>query len=135
MIVKGLIIVILVMVAGMCKGLCDKISFHHSESIFATWSNFWNPVESWKFKYKEDLITERFPFSTTALVLFTDAWHLFQAVQFWALSFAIGISATLSIDFSKLSFFAFVVFSRLVHQLGFYLMYNKFLVSNSNKKT
>lgn len=114
----------------MGKGLCDTIQFHFHTSIFAKWSNFWNPEQSWKFKYADDLISERFPLSTTIFVAFTDAWHLFQGFQFWSLAIALGFAATLKMDIKdKKGLIILIVVARTLHQIGFYIMYNHLLVS------
>lgn len=83
----------LLLFAGAMKGIMDSIAFHKG-------------MKNWRSKYKtikgELLITEskkspwylgfrpigfkeRFPYSTTALVCFTDAWHACQFVMLRAI--------------------------------------------------
>jgi len=100
-----MIVTILLILAGICNAYMDKIRIWH-DSIWAdlpksNWFYRWgNPNTSWINKYKfvdGDIIidgkhkwyyfglfkpdyVEKFPYSTTALVFITDAWHLFQMV-------------------------------------------------------
>lgn len=72
--------------AGVAKSVQDTIAHHYTNSIFSTPTYnalFWNPKRSWINKYKKteegvDINREKFFGSTTFLVAFTDAWHLFQ---------------------------------------------------------
>jgi len=63
----------------------DKLQFHFDKSIFSNKDKykqlFWNPIDSWKNKWKEDLKTERFAGSSTMFVFTTDAWHLFKLLR------------------------------------------------------
>lgn len=72
---------ILVSLSAISESIMDKIQFHYDKSIFSNEKFnqlFWNPVESWKNKWKEDLKTEKFLGSSTIFVFTTDAWHLFK---------------------------------------------------------
>ena len=69
------------LLAGGFNGVMDILSYHYDKSIFSTFANqqFWNPVLSWKNKYKDrpDTIIGRFSekYDNTFLVRFTDGWH------------------------------------------------------------
>jgi hypothetical protein len=78
---------ILIIISAIANAVMDKISFHHSTSIFKNWSNFWNPKESWKNKWKngDKQQGERFPLSSSLLVGFTDAWHAAKFVMRWSM--------------------------------------------------
>lgn len=85
---------ILMACAAITKAICDKLQFHFSTSIFSDSrfnENFWNPELShkrkWKNGRKED--GEAFLFSSTLLVFLTDAWHLFQNIQWTLVALAI----------------------------------------------
>lgn len=70
-------------IAGLSKAISDKLVHHYTKSIFTRFNpNFWNPSISHNNKYKGGLKEngEKFFLSTTALVMFTDAWHLFNFV-------------------------------------------------------
>jgi hypothetical protein len=66
---------IFIVISAIANAVMDKISFHHSNSIFRDWSTWWNPKESWKFKWKNEdkKQGERFKFSSSLLVSLTDA--------------------------------------------------------------
>jgi len=79
-----LIVVLLIILSGICKGIQDQTMFHWGLS----WTKylkglFWNPLISWKNKYKNGDPKQgpKFWGSTTLLVGFTDAWHLFGSVS------------------------------------------------------
>ena len=85
-----MISLVLVSIAGIFKAVMDALQFHYFTSIFFSKnSSFWNPQDSWKNKWKEDLKTEKFLFSSTILVFLTDAWHLFQSGLIFCLMLAI----------------------------------------------
>ena len=81
-----------------------------SENGFST--SWWNKTESWENKYKVPLVAgkdwyyfglvkqvykERFLFSTTILVAFTDGWHLAQFIFLNSLFIALAINMSASI--------------------------------------
>ena len=78
---------ILVLIAGICKGIMDKLQFHYWDSIFNSPKlnkYFWDPAVSWMNKYKDlEVINKEPKFfgSITFLVWTTDAWHLFQMLN------------------------------------------------------
>lgn len=85
-----MISLILVVVAGIFKAVMDTLQFHYFTSVFLPKNPlFWNPSLSWMNKWKSDLKTEKFLFSSTVLVFLTDAWHLFQAGLIFCLILAI----------------------------------------------
>lgn len=86
---------ILISLAGIAEAVMDTLQFHYSRSIFdaGRWRRFWcikwkyrswwNPEESWKFKYKNNDSTQgaKFPGSTTIFVGLTDGWHCFKLIR------------------------------------------------------
>ena len=74
--------IVLLLIAGIANAIMDYLQFH-----YYSLNQFWNPRLSWRNKYKhgEKKYGEKFPFSTTILVSFTDGWHLLQMVCFSAL--------------------------------------------------
>ena len=92
-----MISLILMVVAGAFNAVMDKIAFTFSSSIFKDLNPmFWNVSQSWKNQWKWPLVPftgwwyfglykpkyqEHFPYSTTMLVMFTDAWHLAKALM------------------------------------------------------
>jgi len=78
---------ILIIISAIANAVMDKISFHHSTSIFKNLGDFWNPKESWKFKWKngDKEQGERFPLSSSLLVGVTDAWHAAKFVMRWSM--------------------------------------------------
>lgn len=91
----GAIVVLLVILAAICKAIRDTIDFHYDDSLFVKCKNqqWWNPAISWKNKYKEDLKTPKFFGSTTFLVYTTDAWHCFDFLNMILLFIVITINA------------------------------------------
>jgi len=81
---------ILQLISGFSNGLHESIQAGH----WGRGKQFWDNSISWKNKYKADGNTPRFPLSTTALVGFTDGYHLTNLISNTAniatLSFAIG---------------------------------------------
>jgi hypothetical protein len=103
----------------------DKINFHFDKSIFFDKKNklFWNPNESWKNKWKDDLKTEKFPGSSTIFVFTTDAWHLFKF--FKNTSLFIGLPLLYLGGFNMI---LSIVISRIIYGLIFTLFFDKILV-------
>lgn len=98
--------IIFLVIAAICKAVKDTVEFHYDYSIFAKCNTkYWNPLTSWRNKYKEDLKTPKFWGSTTIFVMFTDAWHLFDFLQL--VSFLLAI-----IFYGKMIYFVvdFVIF-------------------------
>ena len=77
-----LLSILFFILAGVAEGVMDTLQFHYHNSKFQNFKNhlFWDPYHSWRNKYQngDPNKGERFPFSTTLLVGFTDAWHLFK---------------------------------------------------------
>lgn len=78
----------LLILAGICKAVKDRVMTGWSGSRFEQWGlnrEFWDNQISWRNKWKLDshgnaTRVERFPLSSTILVFLTDAWHLFDLV-------------------------------------------------------
>lgn len=83
MVVYIILAVVLCIFAGISKGITDVTSFHFDKSIFVNKPLFWNPLVSWKNKYKDGDKNKgaKFLGSTTIFVLFTDGWHLFGFLE------------------------------------------------------
>jgi hypothetical protein len=82
MILLGLI---LVLISGMAESVMDSLQFHYHKSIFKDFENqlFWNPLNSWRNKWKngDPKQGEKFLGSSTLFVGLTDAWHLFKTIH------------------------------------------------------
>ena len=88
--------IIFLVIAAICKAVKDTLEFHYDYSIFAKCNaKYWNPLTSWRNKYKEDLKTPKFWGSTTIFVMFTDAWHLFDFLQTLTMLLAIVLYGTM----------------------------------------
>ncbi len=92
-----MISLILFFISGIFDAAKDIISFRYEQSVFAKLNPiFWNPLKSWKNKYRRPIIPgdkhwyyfglytpameERFPYSTTLFVGLTDGWHLLKTM-------------------------------------------------------
>ena len=96
-----MVTLILLALAGITNAIMDTIAFRYESSTFSRLNpKFWNPKESWKNKYKnpnkfaedkwyyfkilQPKYQEKFLYSSSIFVSFTDAWHLFQKLL-WTL--------------------------------------------------
>lgn len=122
-----IISILLIIFAGASEAIMDKLQFHFDKSIFSNKDKykqlFWNPVESWKNKWKEDLKTERFAGSSTAFVFTTDAWHLFKFFRNTSLFIGLGLIAF--IDFNPI---VLIISLRLIFALAFNLFFDYILL-------
>lgn len=141
--------VLLMIVAGFAKAICDTIQFKFEFSLLKTFGKWWNPRESWKLKYTDALTStkkawwylglykpsydERFAYSTTVFVGFTDAWHFWQLIHHLTLlSAGICFGVTLSyLLFLSLLYLLLVLPLYIVFALTFHIWFHNIL---SNKK-
>lgn len=101
-----IIIGILVLIAGMAKGISDALQFHYDTSFAAEFENrdWWDPSTSWttsvqsmdgpevaKYEGGDPKNGAAFPGSTTIFVFMTDAWHLFQMIEARAIDLALTL--------------------------------------------
>ena len=93
--IASIIVLILCILAGIAKSIQDVISFQYEYSFFNGCVLFWdewNPVQSWKNKYKQDehgrvirkngKPVEKFLGSSTVFVCITDPWHFFDKLKY-----------------------------------------------------
>lgn len=79
-----MITLFLTIIAGILNAAMDSIAMKYNKSIFPklfpTKDQFFNPLVSWKNKYKNGNPAQgpKFFGSTTFLAFTTDAWHLFK---------------------------------------------------------
>ena len=90
---------LLVTLAVVANGAMDTISFRYDRSLLAKYPALrqWaDPATAWKNKWKNGDPTqgEAFPFSSTALVGTTDAWHLLKGLMLLCLVTAIVLPFT-----------------------------------------
>jgi len=118
--------VILIIISGVSEAIMDKLNFHFDKSIFSNIKYkqiFWNPIESWKNKWKEDLKTEKFIGSSTLFVFTTDAWHLFKFFRNTSLFIGLGLIA-----FTTYNPIIMVIIARIIYGLSFTLFFDYILV-------
>jgi hypothetical protein len=89
---------------------------------------FWDPRESWKNKWKEDLKTERFLGSSTIFVFTTDAWHLFKFLKNTFLFIGLPL-----ITFSDYIVVFEMVMARIIYGIVFTIYFDKILAKSSPK--
>ena len=120
-----IISLILVGVSAMSEAIMDKLNFHFEKSIFVNKENqlFWNPIESWKNKWKEDLKTEKFIGSSTIFVFTTDAWHLFKFIKNTCLFIGLPL-----LFMGELNIILSMVIARIIYGLVFTIFFNKILI-------
>ncbi|MOA36190.1 hypothetical protein D3C78_1576990 [compost metagenome] len=79
MLIKLLLSLLLIGLAALFNAASDTIDDFFQSSIFSRLNHsFWNPVISWRNKWKDGDKTkgERFIGSSTVFVFLTDGWHL-----------------------------------------------------------
>jgi hypothetical protein len=120
-----IISLILVGVSAMAESIMDKLNFHFEKSIFVNKENqlFWNPIESWKNKWKEDLKTEKFIGSSTIFVFTTDAWHLFKFIKNTCLFIGLPL-----LFMGDINIIISMVIARVIYGLVFTVFFDKILV-------
>jgi len=114
-----MISLILIALAGALNATYEILFTGFNQSIFKKLNpEFWNPLESWKFKWASPFpqpaedkwyyfgflprYKERFPYSSTVFVFLTDAWHLFKALMLGCIMLAVvnySVLVTPFIDF------------------------------------
>ena len=103
------ILVILILVFGISKALCDisESGFYNSK-LKNLDPQYWDKHKSWRNKWKGGVAAngEEYFGSSTFLVWTTDAWHLFNILSYLSM-FMIGI---LAVSLSKNLLFLTVVF-------------------------
>lgn len=119
--------------AGISRAVSNKMLFHYRNSIFKL-NDWYNPEKSWRNKWKlnhdRTLMTdaygkyiERFKFSSTLLVMFTDAWHLFEFI--FRICFATSfICIALLTNYSKWFNFGYVIVY-LIFTFTFHIFFTK----------
>ena len=119
---------LLITFAAVSESIMDKIQFHYDKSIFKNSKYnqlFWNPIESWKNKWKEDLKTEKFIGSSTLFVFTTDAWHLFKFFRNTSLFIGLPLIAI-----GDMNVILSAVIGRVIYGLTFTLSFDKLLVNS-----
>lgn len=128
MIILTILGFLLITFAAVSESIMDKIQFHYDKSIFKNSKYnqlFWNPIESWKNKWKEDLKTEKFIGSSTIFVFTTDAWHLFKFFRNTSLFIGLPLIAI-----GDMNVILSVVIGRVLYGLTFTLCFDKLLVDS-----
>ena len=136
-----MISLILCLVLGIVDAAKDIITFRFKQSVFYNLNRqFWDPLVSWKNKYKTPLtpfkpkwyypvlapkLEERFPFSSTMLVFLTDAWHLLKSTMIVCICLAITVSPYFEVWYYNVGMF---IAYGLVWNGAFNLGYNKLFV-------
>jgi len=85
--------------AAASNAVMDALSFRYEKSLFpqrADLRSWWDPAQSWRNKWKDGdpKRGEAFPFSSTALVATTDAWHFFKAITIFCILAALILPFT-----------------------------------------
>jgi hypothetical protein len=120
----------LVFLAGASKGFNETLMFHwdafHKKFPGASTSWF-NPAESWKNKYQDGDPSQgqKFPFSTTMLVMTTDQYHLDNFINRTAWMSTIIIKMSEGRKSFK-SYLFDMLYYTACHQAGFAMTYYPF---------
>jgi hypothetical protein len=107
-----IIIAILLIIAAISDAVMDVISFKFYQSVFSKFKkheNWFNPLISWKNKYKncDPSKGPAFLGSTTVFSWLTDAWHFFQMIMLSCFNIAIvlGINYIFFLNYTIWSLF------------------------------
>ena len=126
-IILTIVVFLLIMFSAVSEAIMDKLNFHYEKSIFSNNEKynqlFWNPIESWKNKWKEDLKTEKFIGSSTIFVFTTDAWHLFKFIKNTCLFVGLPL-----LFMGKINIILSIVITRVLYGLIFTLFFDVILV-------
>lgn len=119
---------ILIVIASYFKGKMDTIMFRGRN---IGWKNKWKLTADGKLKYykKKDwyyfghypLYEEKFVYSSTILVCFTDAWHKYQFFMLRAFYLSVAIQM---VPWYLALVAAFIVFP-VIYGIGFYISFEK----------
>jgi hypothetical protein len=120
----------LVFLAGASKGFNETLQFHWKEfrrQFPHANANWFNPAVSWRNKYKngDPEAGPKFPLSTSALIMFTDQYHLNNFVN----KMAWGGALVIKIGEGKKPFKHYLLdflYYAACHQAGFALTYYPF---------
>jgi hypothetical protein len=119
------IIIALLLVSAVSKAVMDSISHGFSQSIFSNLNPlFWDPKVSWKNKWKYENRYVKLIMSTW-LVMFTDAWHLFQFLAYKSIILAIALSTVISLP-EFVNWVMWAVILAIMHQSFFHFFYSWF---------
>lgn len=116
---------LMIFISGFSEGIMDLLQFHFYSSKFKKYNNdFWNPLISWKNKWKDGnpLNGPKFTGSSSFFVFLTDGWHLFKMIR--NILIFIGL---LGLGFVIHNFYYLIFFfilSRLIYGAGFWMSYN-----------
>lgn len=141
------IITILIFFSGLIKALLDYSSIDGFKNPWwnksASWTNKWklkdgNPIPNNKrpfyylFMFKPNYI-EKFPYSSTALVAFTDGWHLLQKILYTLIfqSISLLLSAYLNISTDIIETVCSFLILTLIFTISFEVLYKK-ITTNEN---
>lgn len=124
----------LAFISGTAKGLNETLQHHYSyfrEAFPHASENWFNPKISWRNKYRDGIPENgpKFPFSTTALVMFTDQYHLNHFIHKTTLLTALVIK----IGEGKQPFKFYIydlLYYTACYQAGFSLMYYPFTLNS-----
>jgi hypothetical protein len=120
----------LIFMAGASKGFNETLNFHWKgfEHMFQDANPQWfNPEISWRNKYEngDPFAGPKFPLSTTALVMFTDQYHLNNFINKLAWTSAIVIK--IGEGKKPLKHYVYdLIYYTACHQAGFALTYYPF---------
>ncbi len=123
----------LIFISGCAYGTMATMSYHFSNSIFMNKNiQFWNPTVSWANKYSDprELIRKKW-LGVPVPVMFTDGYHLIQAIFLTLLFSAMAIIPTLHVEVVVNNWFEiirFFILLRLTFGVGFVLFYNYILI-------
>lgn len=120
-----MISLILMSIAGMCKAVMD-LSADMKPFRWGGEQSYWYKSASWVRKYKNNDPKQgpKFFGSTTIFVNFTDAWHLFQSINYFLIVAAIVLYSPITpIKIKALSILVDFLIIKIAHQSVFHVLF------------
>ncbi len=119
--------------AAASNAVMDTLSFRYDKSVFSrspAMMNWSDPRISWKNKWKDGdpAQGEAFFLSSTALVAFTDAWHLFKSIAILCVLLAIMAPFTQAFKLHWGAWIAILAGMKLIYGIIFESLFTFFLI-------
>ncbi len=128
------LLILTLIAAGIAKAWADSLTDEEMKSL--DWQNKYdltstNKKHWWYLGLHKPKYSEKFPFSSTALVFITDRWHLSQFIMLRC--FYLGIASSITTAISCILLLVFIGFP-IILGVAFESFYNRFRKHYNNLK-
>lgn len=116
-------IILLVLISAISKAVSDTLQHRYEASIFIRFNRqFWDPNRSWQNKWKDNP-QMKWSLRSTLFVFLTDAWHLFNFIQYNSFFILLVLISLLNLDLIIL--IGFVLGLRVLWGIAFEIFWSK----------